>query len=214
MNARRQVARDRRQSGMARERMRGERGCWLDSDTRAVIRERVDLAELVAEHVDLRRAGAGRHVGRCPFHAEKSPSFTIYEDRHFHCFGCSAHGDAFDFVMRARGISFSAAAAELAHRAGVPFTPGHRVQPLGPTPRQHAITERERVFDELRALLALRAQISLDAAGSPTLETFMLENELPDVANRELVLVARFFELTMAAHGERRMPRAAERAAA
>ena len=105
---------------MTRQRVHGERGWWLDSNTRAVIRERVDLAELVAEHVDLRRTGAGRHVGRCPFHAEKSPSFSVWAD-HAYCFGCQWRGDAFAFLMRARGIAFSAAAAELARRTGVPL---------------------------------------------------------------------------------------------
>ena len=56
------------------------------------VRERTDLGELVARHVTLRRAGQ-RLVGLCPFHSEKSPSFTVHPDKQFfHCFGCEAHG--------------------------------------------------------------------------------------------------------------------------
>lgn len=174
----------------------------LNDHSRALIRERVDLAELVTEQgVELRRAGGDRCIGLCPFHAEKSPSFTVWAD-HAYCFGCQWRGDVFAFLMRARGISFSAALAELARRAGVPLSPGARRQPLGPTPRQRAAAEREAVFEKLRALWRLRAEITLDATGSPALEAHMLEHELPELAGRELTLIARFYELTIALHGE------------
>jgi DNA primase len=65
------------------------------------------LAPLVARHVKLQRRG-NLHVGCCPFHDEKTPSFTVYAD-HFHCFGCGAHGDAIAFVRRIEGLSFSEA---------------------------------------------------------------------------------------------------------
>lgn len=53
----------------------------------------------------LRRSGL-RLVGLCPFHKERTPSFFIFPDNHFHCYGCQAHGDVIDFVMRARGLNF------------------------------------------------------------------------------------------------------------
>jgi hypothetical protein len=184
---------------MRQRALHGERDWWLDGDTRALIRERFDLAQLVAEYVDVRRAGAGRHVGCCPFHPENTPSFTTYDDGHFHCFGCGAHGDVFDFVMRVRGISFPEAAAELARRAGVSLSPGARRQPLGPTLRQRAAAEREAVFEDLRSLWAERAAITADVTGEPVLEAFAIAHQLPELAAREWDLVMRFSEATMTA---------------
>lgn len=83
------------------------------------VRERVGLAEIVAESVSLKRRGRGL-VGLCPFHAEKTPSFTVSEERgFFHCFGCGEHGDVFAFVMKTRGVGFPEAVELLAERAGI-----------------------------------------------------------------------------------------------
>ncbi len=76
-------------------------------------RSRVSLASLVGRNAKLERAGR-LWKACCPFHEEKTPSFTIYEDDHYHCFGCGAHGDAIDFLRRIEGLSF----AEAKERAG------------------------------------------------------------------------------------------------
>ena len=55
----------------------------------------------------------GKSVGLCPFHSESTPSFTIFEDNHYWCFGCSTHGDSIDFVMKTRNLSFIEAVKEL-----------------------------------------------------------------------------------------------------
>ncbi|HCZ47552.1 MAG TPA: DNA primase [Gammaproteobacteria bacterium] len=74
---------------------------------------RVDLAELVGRYVELRRAGS-ELVGLCPFHAERTPSFTVNPAKGFvHCFGCGAHHDAVGFVMAHLGLDFKAAVREL-----------------------------------------------------------------------------------------------------
>lgn len=92
--------------------------------TRELIRSRTDIVELVSAYVSLRRQGK-RYVGLCPFHSEKTPSFTIDRDRGlFYCFGCGAGGDVFEFVMRAQGVSFPEALRELARRAGIPLEEG------------------------------------------------------------------------------------------
>jgi hypothetical protein len=182
------------------ERSRRQSG-WLDEDARALIRERVDLRELVAEHVELRRAGGDRYVGRCPFHAEKTGSFTVWAD-HAYCFGCQWRGDVFAFVMHEGGISFSTALAELARRADVPLATGARPRPLGPTPRQRAVAERQAAFDQLRTLWATRAAITADFAGFPRLEAWALKHELPEIAARETELIARFYSATITARGE------------
>ncbi|MDR5683088.1 MAG: DNA primase [Armatimonadota bacterium] len=86
---------------------------------REQIRSRTDIVELASAHVTLRKRGR-RYVGLCPFHSEKTPSFTVDRERGlFYCFGCHAGGDVYDFVMRIQNVSFTEAARELARRAGV-----------------------------------------------------------------------------------------------
>ena len=84
----------------------------------ADVRSRINLASLVGRDAKLERAGR-RWQACCPFHADKTPSFTIYEDGHYHCFGCQAHGDAIDYVMQRDGLDFREAVAQLAHDAGI-----------------------------------------------------------------------------------------------
>ena len=91
----------------------------IPEETVNEIRERVDLVSLVGEYVKLKKRG-GNHIGLCPFHNEKSPSFNVHAERgFFHCFGCKASGDAFAFLMRIDGIAFPDAVRILAERAGV-----------------------------------------------------------------------------------------------
>ncbi len=88
-------------------------------EIREQIRARIDLVELASAYVSLRRSGR-RYVGLCPFHAERTPSFTVDRERGlFYCFGCGAGGDVFDFFMRVHNLSFPEALRELARRAGV-----------------------------------------------------------------------------------------------
>ncbi len=80
---------------------------------------RIDVVEVVGRHVELKKAGI-HHKGLCPFHSEKSPSFTVSPSRQtYHCFGCGAHGDAIRFLMEHTGLGFMDAVRELAQRAGV-----------------------------------------------------------------------------------------------
>lgn len=92
----------------------------FDQDDLARVRDRTDLVGLVAAHgVDLRRAGTN-HKGLCPFHEERTPSFTVRADEgYFHCFGCGEGGDAIAFHMKATGAPFPDAVRELAALAGV-----------------------------------------------------------------------------------------------
>ena len=66
------------------------------------LKARNPIDQVIARHVELKRAGSNL-VGRCPFHSERSPSFTVFED-HFHCFGCSAGGDVITFIMRMENL--------------------------------------------------------------------------------------------------------------
>jgi DNA primase len=89
------------------------------------IRSRLDMVELVGEFVNLKRAGQ-HWKGLCPFHSEKTPSFTVNPKRGiFHCFGCGAGGDAFGFLMRHDRLGFPEAVRAVAERVGVEL-PGTR----------------------------------------------------------------------------------------
>jgi len=84
------------------------------------IRSRADILEIVGQVVKLKRSGGENWKGLCPFHTEKTPSFTVNPKRNiYHCFGCGAGGDAFSFLMRQERVAFPEAVRTLADRAGV-----------------------------------------------------------------------------------------------
>ncbi len=82
------------------------------------LRARTPLAAIVGRRVRLARSGR-QWKGCCPFHGERTPSFYVYEDGHYHCFGCGAHGDAIGFVMQSEGAGFMEAVEHLAAEAGL-----------------------------------------------------------------------------------------------
>src|SRR5690606_25823380 len=80
-------------------------GYRIDTSTLMRVREMV-LSEVIGRHVRLTRRGR-EFVGLCPFHRERTPSFTVNDDKGFyHCFGCGAHGDSIDFVMNIGNVRF------------------------------------------------------------------------------------------------------------
>ncbi|MGW8182456.1 MAG: DNA primase [Burkholderiales bacterium] len=91
---------------------------------------RVDIVDVVDRHVKLKRAGAN-YVACCPFHSEKSPSFTVSPTKQFyHCFGCGAHGTAVGFLMEYSSMGFVEAVKELAQSVGMKV-PETRSEPEG-----------------------------------------------------------------------------------
>jgi DNA primase len=89
---------------------------------------RLDIVEVVGRHVELKRGGAN-FMGLCPFHAEKSPSFSVSPSKQFyHCFGCGASGDAIKFLIEHHGMSFLDAVEDLAQRVGMQV-PQEQVSP-------------------------------------------------------------------------------------
>ena len=83
------------------------------------LRARAGLADVIGRRVKLTKKGR-EHMGLCPFHKEKTPSFTVNEDKGFyHCFGCGEHGSVFDFVMKTEGLNFPETVEKLAGEAGM-----------------------------------------------------------------------------------------------
>jgi DNA primase len=91
-------------------------------DSRDRVREAIDFVELVAARTggELRRSGPHSYMGRCPFHDERTPSFSVEPvAKLYNCFGCGESGDVFDFVMKTENLDFTGALEHLADRAGV-----------------------------------------------------------------------------------------------
>lgn len=83
------------------------------------LKSRVSILAIVGDHVPLKRNGS-HYVGCCPFHKEDTPSFVVYHDQgRWHCFGCGADGDAYEFLQKIEGIDFATAKRRLAEIAGV-----------------------------------------------------------------------------------------------
>ena len=107
---------------------------------------RVDIAEVVGRHVQLRKGGANLS-GLCPFHAEKSPSFTVSPSKQFyHCFGCGANGDAIRFLTEYSGMTFIDAVKDLAQQVGLTVpeedsSPAEREQAAAQKQRRATLTE-------------------------------------------------------------------------
>ncbi|MHB8255467.1 MAG: DNA primase [Acidiferrobacter sp.] len=94
---------------------------------------RTDIVELVGARVPLRKAGKD-YKACCPFHDERTPSFTVSSDKQFyHCFGCGVHGSAIGFLMEYERLSFVEAVTDLARRAGLEMPEeGRKMAPAGP----------------------------------------------------------------------------------
>jgi DNA primase len=87
------------------------------------VRARTNMVDVVGEYVQLKSAGSGEFKGRCPFHDEKSPSFTVSATKGFyHCFGCKVGGNLFDFVAAIESIGFPEVVERLASRLGMTLT--------------------------------------------------------------------------------------------
>src|ERR1039458_3673531 len=96
----------------------GESGSGV-MDFKDQLKSSVDIVNVVGEYVRLRKSGPQRYSGLCPFHTEKTPSFSVHAARQFYkCFGCGEGGDVFNFVQKIEGISFYEALKLLAERHG------------------------------------------------------------------------------------------------
>jgi DNA primase len=84
------------------------------------VKQQADIVRIIGEYVKLRKAGAQNYSGLCPFHGEKTPSFSVHASRQFfHCFGCGVSGDVFTFVQKIENITFPEAVRAVAQKLGI-----------------------------------------------------------------------------------------------
>jgi DNA primase len=139
----------------------------IDENAIRDIRERANVFEVVSDVVSLRRRGRSA-VGLCPFHAEKTPSFSVSEERgFFHCFGCGEHGDVFTFVMKTQGLPFPEAVRAVAQRFGLPVPEDTSGGPRTPTEPLVAVNAAAAAFfrGSLRGPTGARARAYLAERG-------------------------------------------------
>ncbi|HEX4426513.1 MAG TPA: DNA primase [Terriglobales bacterium] len=90
------------------------------SDFKEIVKQQADIVRVVGDYVKLRKAGAQNYSGLCPFHGEKTPSFSVHATRQFfHCFGCGVSGDVFAFVQKIENITFPEAVRAIAQKLGI-----------------------------------------------------------------------------------------------
>ncbi len=147
------------------------------------VRDSIDIVDLVSGYVGLKKTGKN-FVGLCPFHSEKTPSFSVNPDKQiFHCFGCGAGGDVFKFVESQEGLNFPEAVKSLASRAGVVLPEDSRSR-----------KEEKKSEDERQLLLTITAeacaffQRELEGpAGSPA-RAYLAKRGVSESAVRDFTL--------------------------
>jgi DNA primase len=131
------------------------------------VRERTNIVDVVRRYVELKRAGTGSWKGLCPFHAEKTPSFNVHEQRqYFHCFGCGEKGDVFSFLTKIEQRSFMEVLRDLARETGVDL-PEFKQSPAERQAAAEAESERERMLRTVEAATSyFEAQLAGPAGGA------------------------------------------------
>jgi len=91
-------------------------------DFKETVKQQADIVRIVGDYIKLKKAGAQNYSGLCPFHGEKTPSFSVHATRQFyHCFGCGVSGDVFSFVQKVENITFPEAVRLVAQKLGIPL---------------------------------------------------------------------------------------------
>lgn len=110
------------------------------------VRESTNIVDVIGQHTQLRRSGTHRLVGLCPFHNEKTGSFSVSEDKQmYYCFGCKKAGNVYTFIQEIQGLSFPESVEFLAERAGIPVPKEAIVSP-GQRQEVDARKEREKLL--------------------------------------------------------------------
>jgi DNA primase len=91
-------------------------------DFKETVKQQADIVRIIGDYIKLKKAGASNYAGLCPFHGEKTPSFSVHATRQFyHCFGCGVSGDVFSFVQKIENITFPEAVRVVAQKLGIPL---------------------------------------------------------------------------------------------
>jgi DNA primase len=145
---------------------------WLDE-----LRLRTSLSALIGRSVKLQKAGR-EFKACCPFHNEKTPSFTVNDEKGFyHCFGCGAHGDAIRFLTDARGLPFMDAVKELADQAGMDVP--------APDPRAQAKAERATGLYEVMEAAAAWFSEQLEGVEGGAARAYLKERRISEATRRK-----------------------------
>ncbi|MGB8469636.1 MAG: DNA primase [Candidatus Sulfotelmatobacter sp.] len=91
-------------------------------DFKETVKQQADIVRIIGDYIKLKKAGAQNYSGLCPFHGEKTPSFSVHATRQFyHCFGCGLSGDVFSFVQKVENVTFPEAVRLVAQKLGIPL---------------------------------------------------------------------------------------------
>jgi len=139
---------------------------YIPDDKISEIKNSSDIVEVISESVILKKAGRN-HVGLCPFHTEKTPSFTVNSQKQiYHCFGCGSGGNIFSFMMKLHGMTFPESVKMLADRVGVMI----ETRKLSPD-QKRVLEERERLLDLNEKILDhYRKGLNHEPSGKPARE--------------------------------------------
>lgn len=144
------------------------------------LRQHYRLSEVIGGRITLKRSGR-EYSGLCPFHNEKSPSFTVNDEKgFFHCFGCGAHGDVIGFVKDYENLTYGLAVESLARQAGISLPQPTRVQ-------REAIDRTERLYEVMEAA-AHWFTMQLKLAGGSEARDYLAKRGLRDETVREFRL--------------------------
>jgi DNA primase len=151
------------------------------ADSRDRVRDAVDMIALVGARTELRRAGVNSYFGVCPFHDERTASFHVSPDEKlYHCFGCQASGDPFNFVMETEGLDFTGALEALAQRFGVQLET-EAEDPAAAARRQR----RERLYSLLARAAVFYSRYLWEAAEAARAREYLLGRGLSEAILRE-----------------------------
>ena len=119
------------------------------------LKSSVDIVSVIGEYVRLRKSSSYRYTGLCPFHSEKTPSFSVHAAHQFYyCFGCHAKGDVINFVMEMEHVSFYEALKSLAERYGIPMPKRSQYADEESRLREPLLQMHELAQEQFRANLA------------------------------------------------------------
>ncbi len=143
------------------------------------VREAADIVQVIGEHVDLKKTGV-RYTGLCPFHAEKTPSFSVNpQGQFFHCFGCGESGDVFSFVMKHGNLTFPEALKELARRYRIDLP-----EPELSESDRKRVRERELLYRVNEEAARIYESCLFDEPEGKTAREYLLERGVDEAAAR------------------------------